>query len=208
MQTWLLTDHTESLCSTRGHNHKLDLARLPFATGASCNSYSEEHNARYLPNTRTELLDETTIWMNSKDGKSISWLGGMVGMGNSTIAQTVARSRAARSKLLQERRWQARQPLTAFHHRRPVPLRSTSFDQNGSRCGGCTQHVVWRGKESRLAARGDCGAALLHHQTKGISQTSLFRASALGHPCAHNYPCMRTVTYRVLACCITADAAM
>jgi len=82
-----------------------------------------------------------------------------------------------------------------------MPLRSTPFDQNGSRCGGRRQHVVWRGKESRLAARGDCGAALLHYQTKGISQTSLSRASALGHPCAHNHPLMRTVTYRVLACC-------
>jgi len=126
----------------------------------------------------------------------------MVGTGKSTIAQTVAQSGAARSKLLlHERRWQARQPLTAFHHHRPMPLRSTSFDQSGSRCCGRRQRVAWRGKESRLAARGDCGAALLYHQTKEISQPSLCRASALGHPCAHNYPLMRTVTYRVLACC-------
>ncbi|KAI4685100.1 hypothetical protein J4E81_008913 [Alternaria sp. BMP 2799] len=78
-------------------DNKLDLARLPFATGASCDSHGDEHTARCLSNTRTELIDETTIWTDSEEGKSTSWLSGMVGMGKSTIARTVAQSRAARS---------------------------------------------------------------------------------------------------------------
>ncbi|RAQ98842.1 vegetative incompatibility protein HET-E-1 [Stemphylium lycopersici] len=63
-------------------DQKLDLAKLPVATGASFNSHNEEHNARCIPNTRTELLDEITTWANNKDGKSIFWLNGMAGTGN------------------------------------------------------------------------------------------------------------------------------
>jgi hypothetical protein len=71
-------------------DQKLDLAKLPVATGASFDSHNEEHNARCLPNTRTELLDDIATWANSKDGKSIFWLSGMAGTGKSTIARTVA----------------------------------------------------------------------------------------------------------------------
>jgi hypothetical protein len=77
----------------------LDLAKLPIAIGASFNSHDEEHNARCLPNTRTELLDEITTWANNKDGKSIFWLSGMAGTGKSTIARTVAQSFANRGQL-------------------------------------------------------------------------------------------------------------
>jgi hypothetical protein len=73
-------------------DQKLDLAKLPIATGASFNSHNEEHNTRCLPNTRTKLLDEITTWANSKDGKSIFWLSGMAGTGKSTIARTVAQT--------------------------------------------------------------------------------------------------------------------
>jgi hypothetical protein len=41
-------------------DQKLDLAKLPVAIGASFNSHNEEHNARCLLDTRTELLDEIT----------------------------------------------------------------------------------------------------------------------------------------------------
>ncbi|KAF7575831.1 hypothetical protein PtrM4_000710 [Pyrenophora tritici-repentis] len=80
-------------------DQKLDLAKLPVAIGASFNSHNEEHNARCLPNTRTELLDEITTWANSKDGKSIFWLSGMAGTGKSTIARTVAQLFASRGQL-------------------------------------------------------------------------------------------------------------
>jgi hypothetical protein len=60
--------------------------------GARFNSHAEEHNARCLPNTRTNLLDEITRWANDKEGKSIFWLSGMAGTGKSTIARTIAQS--------------------------------------------------------------------------------------------------------------------
>ncbi|CAN9481224.1 unnamed protein product [Alternaria alternata] len=72
---------------------------LPIAVGASFNSHNEEHNARCLPNTRTELLDEMTRWANNENGKSIFWLSGMAGTGKSTIARTVAQSFASRGQL-------------------------------------------------------------------------------------------------------------
>jgi hypothetical protein len=72
---------------------------LPIATGASFDSHSEEHNARCLPNTRTELLDAITTWASNKDGKSIFWLSGMAGTGKSTIARTIAQSFASQGQL-------------------------------------------------------------------------------------------------------------
>jgi hypothetical protein len=72
---------------------------LPVATGASFDSHNEEHNARCLPNTRTELLDAITTWANNKGGKPIFWLSGMAGTGKSTIARTVAESFVSRGQL-------------------------------------------------------------------------------------------------------------
>jgi Mrp family chromosome partitioning ATPase len=80
-------------------DQKLDLAKLPIATGASFDSHNEEHNGRCLPNTRTKLLDEITTWANSKDSKSIFWLSGMAGTGKSTIARTIAQLFASRGQL-------------------------------------------------------------------------------------------------------------
>jgi archaellum biogenesis ATPase FlaH len=73
-------------------HRKLDLTALPVAMGARFNSHTEEHNARCLPNTRTELLEEIKTWANDKEGKSIFWLSGMAGTGKSTIARTIAQS--------------------------------------------------------------------------------------------------------------------
>jgi hypothetical protein len=75
------------------------MARLPIAQGACYNSQNEEHNARCLPNTRTELLDDITTWAQNKDGKPIFWLSGMAGTGKSTIARTVAQSFASCGQL-------------------------------------------------------------------------------------------------------------
>jgi hypothetical protein len=72
---------------------------LAIAEGASYNSHNEEHNARCLLNTRTELLNEITTWANDKEGKSIFWLSGMAGTGKSTIARTIAQSFANRRQL-------------------------------------------------------------------------------------------------------------
>jgi hypothetical protein len=80
-------------------DQKLDLAKLSVAIGASFNSHNDEHNARCLPDTRTELLDEITTWANNKDSKSVFWLSGMAGTEKSTIARTVVQSFASREQL-------------------------------------------------------------------------------------------------------------
>ncbi|KAI1592502.1 WD40 repeat [Pyrenophora tritici-repentis] len=98
-QTFSLALQVDQTVVVFSIDQKLDLAKLPVAIGASFNSHNEEHNARCLPSTRTELLDEITTWANNKDGKSIFWLSGMAGTGKSTIARTVAQSFASRGQL-------------------------------------------------------------------------------------------------------------
>ena len=85
--------------TTNNIHQKLDLAKLPIAKGASFDSHMEEHNARYLPNTRTELLYHIREWAKDKNGKPIFWLSGMAGTGKSTIARTVAQSFAHQGQL-------------------------------------------------------------------------------------------------------------
>ena len=80
-------------------HQKLDLTKLRIAKGASFDSHMEEHNARCLPNTRTELLHHIGKWAKDKDGKPIFWLSGMAGTGKSTIARTIAQSFAHRGQL-------------------------------------------------------------------------------------------------------------
>ncbi|KAF2185167.1 vegetative incompatibility protein HET-E-1 [Zopfia rhizophila CBS 207.26] len=78
---------------------KIDLVRLPTAKGAAFNSHMEEHNAKCLPNTRTELQHHIMEWAKDRNGKSIFWLNGMAGTGKSTIARTVAQSFADNGQL-------------------------------------------------------------------------------------------------------------
>ncbi|KAF2679968.1 hypothetical protein K458DRAFT_374045 [Lentithecium fluviatile CBS 122367] len=92
----LQVDQTDLLADI---SQKLDLTKLPIATGASFNSRDEEHNARCLPNTRTELLKTIREWADDKDGKPIFWLCGMAGTGKSTIARTAAETFATGDKL-------------------------------------------------------------------------------------------------------------
>jgi hypothetical protein len=73
-------------------SQQLDLTKLPVATGAFFDSHADEHNARCLPNTRTDLLKTITDWAKNKDSKPIFWLCGMAGTGKSTIARTAAQS--------------------------------------------------------------------------------------------------------------------
>ncbi|KAF5853876.1 hypothetical protein GGP41_006653 [Bipolaris sorokiniana] len=80
-------------------DRKTDRLLLPIAEGASYDAHAEEHNARCLPNTRTELLKTISTWANNKDSKTIFWLCGMAGTGKSTIARTAAQSFAQTSQL-------------------------------------------------------------------------------------------------------------
>ncbi|XP_014560916.1 hypothetical protein COCVIDRAFT_22904 [Bipolaris victoriae FI3] len=92
----LQVDQTTTMISI---DRKLDLSKLSVATGACFNSHDEEHNARCLPNTRTQLLDEIVTWANDKNSKCIFWLSGMAGTGKSTIARTIAQSFASNGQL-------------------------------------------------------------------------------------------------------------
>ncbi|KAJ6199980.1 hypothetical protein J3E72DRAFT_238599 [Bipolaris maydis] len=70
-QTFSLALQADQTVVVSSIDQKLDLAKLPVAIDASFNSHNEEHNARCLPNTRTELLDDIIRWANNKDGKPI-----------------------------------------------------------------------------------------------------------------------------------------
>ncbi|KAF2821770.1 vegetative incompatibility protein HET-E-1 [Ophiobolus disseminans] len=98
-QTFMSALQIDQIVLTLNIDQKLDLAKIPVAIGASFDSHDEEHNARCLPNTRKQLLEEITTWANSKDGKSIFWLSGMAGTGKSTIARTIARLFASQGQL-------------------------------------------------------------------------------------------------------------
>ncbi|KAI9862795.1 MAG: hypothetical protein M1813_004291 [Trichoglossum hirsutum] len=85
--------------TTNNIHQNLDLAKLPIAEGASFDSHMEEHNARCLLNTRTELLRYIGEWAKDKNSKPIFWLSGMAGTGKSTISRTVAQSFANQGQL-------------------------------------------------------------------------------------------------------------
>ncbi|KAJ4287996.1 hypothetical protein N0V90_012012 [Kalmusia sp. IMI 367209] len=67
------------------------LAILPVASQAAFNSYNNQHGPTCLPNTRVEVLQEITDWIDGLDKKWIYWLNGIAGTGKSTIARTIAR---------------------------------------------------------------------------------------------------------------------
>ncbi|KAF2262389.1 hypothetical protein CC78DRAFT_320356 [Lojkania enalia] len=69
---------------------KINIVKMPIATGASFDSHEDEHKSRCLHNTRVELLDQIIRWTKDHNGKPIFWLNGMAGTGKSTIARTVA----------------------------------------------------------------------------------------------------------------------
>ncbi|KAH8710102.1 vegetative incompatibility protein HET-E-1 [Phaeosphaeriaceae sp. PMI808] len=73
--------------------------RLPTASGASFDSYMEEHSATCLEDTRVELRRDIMAWADSDQGEHVFWLNGMAGTGKSTIARTVAQSLARRGQL-------------------------------------------------------------------------------------------------------------
>ncbi|KAM9873934.1 vegetative incompatibility protein HET-E-1 [Verticillium dahliae] len=74
-------------------DYKFVIDKLPVADGASSDSHAEEHNPTCLPNTRVELLEDVSRWIEGPNSKTIFWLNGMAGTGKSTISRTVARSR-------------------------------------------------------------------------------------------------------------------
>lgn len=69
------------------------------AEGASFDSHSEGHNPICLLNTRVELLEQISKWVDDPSGKAIFWLNGMAGTGKSTISRTLARSQGMVGRL-------------------------------------------------------------------------------------------------------------
>ena len=70
------------------HLHvKIDLDKIPYATGAIFNSSHSVHTLCH-PATRTDLLAQVQQWAQLLDGKSIFWLYGGAGTGKSTISWT------------------------------------------------------------------------------------------------------------------------
>ncbi|CAI7611957.1 unnamed protein product [Penicillium viridicatum] len=66
--------------------------KLPIAYGAEFDSYTNQHEDKCLPGTRTELLCQIVEWARSPGSRCIYWLNGMAGTGKSTISRTVATS--------------------------------------------------------------------------------------------------------------------
>ncbi|KAJ9601892.1 hypothetical protein H2200_013607 [Cladophialophora chaetospira] len=78
---------------------KIDLGKLPMASGAAFNSHHNEHDPRCHPETRIDLLREIHDWANDVNGKCIFWLKGKAGTGKSTISRTVAQTFAEQGRL-------------------------------------------------------------------------------------------------------------
>ncbi|KIN05290.1 hypothetical protein OIDMADRAFT_51101 [Oidiodendron maius Zn] len=67
------------------------LSKLPIAPQAAFNSFDNQHGETCLPDTRVELLQDITEWVDGQDKRCIFWLNGMAGTGKSTVARTIAR---------------------------------------------------------------------------------------------------------------------
>ncbi|KAF3919586.1 hypothetical protein ABW20_dc0103286 [Dactylellina cionopaga] len=80
-------------------DRSLNRVRLPVAEGAHFESHADEHEARCLPQTRVDILEDIRIWVEDPQGKHLYWLCGMAGTGKSTIARTVAHSLKQRNQL-------------------------------------------------------------------------------------------------------------
>ncbi|RYP17625.1 hypothetical protein DL765_004407 [Monosporascus sp. GIB2] len=98
-QTICLALQVDQTALIRDIHQKIDLAKLPFAEGASFDSHSDEHDPRCHPGTRTDLLRQITEWAQDPQGKCIFWLNGMAGTGKSTVSRTVAQSFASKDQL-------------------------------------------------------------------------------------------------------------
>ncbi|KAH7354192.1 hypothetical protein B0T11DRAFT_288210 [Plectosphaerella cucumerina] len=79
--------------------HRIVIDNLPTAEGAAFDSHAHEHNNACMPDTRVELLEEISQWIDGTDSRLIFWLNGMAGTGKSTISQTVARSQSRAGRL-------------------------------------------------------------------------------------------------------------
>ncbi|KAJ5715553.1 vegetative incompatibility protein HET-E-1 [Penicillium malachiteum] len=93
------------------------LAKLPIAFEAAFNSKHNQSEALCLLNTRLELLDSISIWIEHDNEKTVFWLTGMAGTGKSTVARTGGGDLNNGNKLVTTLAWRLaiRIPLTKRH---------------------------------------------------------------------------------------------
>ncbi|KAL4783825.1 hypothetical protein BJX76DRAFT_348278 [Aspergillus varians] len=87
----ILTHIDKLTMEIRRISDKDTIQNLPSADDALFDSYKDQHEAKCLAGTRTDLLRQVKDWGRSSD-IHIFWLSGMAGTGKSTIARTVAQS--------------------------------------------------------------------------------------------------------------------
>ncbi|KAF5015220.1 hypothetical protein F66182_13526 [Fusarium sp. NRRL 66182] len=85
--------------SDSDRRHEKVIAKLPYAKGATFDSYDGALDPRCHPETRIALRRQIREWAENGQGKSIFWLKGMAGTGKSTISRTVAESLHKEGKL-------------------------------------------------------------------------------------------------------------
>ncbi|KAI1737987.1 putative WD-repeat protein [Xylaria scruposa] len=78
--------------NTSNIDEKMGLNLLPIAYGATFDSHSEEYNQFCLPDTRVQLLQTISQWVDDQKREAVFWLNGMAGTGKSTISRTLSRS--------------------------------------------------------------------------------------------------------------------
>jgi hypothetical protein len=69
---------------------KLDLDKLPLATGAAFDSSGQAQKSSCLSGTREALQRDIWRWIDDPTSESFFWLSGIAGEGKSTIAMTIA----------------------------------------------------------------------------------------------------------------------
>ena len=91
-----MTNNSRSLLLKIDDRGELD--RLPLAEGAAFDSYHRQHEAKCLPDTRVDVLNQLQEWCQN-DKTCIFWLSGMAGTGKSTVARTIAADLHGRNNL-------------------------------------------------------------------------------------------------------------
>ncbi|CAG9994316.1 unnamed protein product, partial [Clonostachys byssicola] len=96
MNLALQIDQTEIILNVE---QRVLLDKLPVASGAAFDSYEEGRNPTCLPNTRVDLLQQLSAWVDDSESEAIFWLNGMAGTGKSTISRTIARDLTRKGRL-------------------------------------------------------------------------------------------------------------
>jgi hypothetical protein len=81
---------SEIQSATQNIKIKLDLNKLPLATGAAFDSSGQDQKRKCMLGTRETLQREIWSWVDDPTSECFFWLSGIAGEGKSTIAMTIA----------------------------------------------------------------------------------------------------------------------